>query len=701
MDRLRRHRLLILSLICTFWTGLILLGRQFPEVPFLSSPWRGEQAFEDLLRREGRKTPTRPDLVFLGLDERSLVPPPFSPAELENNRAFQLITQHPPPWSREVWAILLDRVCGAGARLVIFDMVFDSPKDGDEAFAAALAKYRNRVVLGANIDTFHDNQIVWPNSILIPPPAEADQRVGYANFWRDPIDNKMRATSFSTSDRQLAGLTSFPGDQVYHSMVARGLEQLGRGADVPRDQRGHLLRFSTANAYPPRTLYEVFDPKFWRANFGNGAFFKDKVIVVGAAAQSMHDFVSTPLDTDTPGPALHLQVMAAALGHEFLHPTPPLWMFALVGAGGVCAWLLVAFVRRPLLCLFGLIAAAGGYLIVARLAYDHLGFLLLSVPPLSAFLLSGALSLGFEYVLESIEKLRTRRTLERYVSKNLVKEILDNPNSFYAKLKGVRIPATVLFSDIIGFTTLTEHADPEALVRQLNEYLSRMTAAVFEHGGTLDKFVGDAVMAVWGNVSSRGPAEDARMAARSALAMRRELRKLNLAWHAQGIAPFAIGIGINQGDVLGGNIGSQEKADPTVIGDAVNLASRLEGLTRTYGVDIILGPTATEFAREEFLVRSIDRVQVKGKSEPVEISWLVAARSDPIDPEFVRHLETYEEGFRKFRHRDFHAAKILLSRFLGFYPNDHLAKLYLQRVLKFEAAPPDTAWDAVEVFEKK
>ena len=211
--------------------------------------------------------------------------------------------------------------------------------------------------------------------------------------------------------------------------------------------------------------------------------------------------------------------------------------------------------------------------------------------------------------------MRTRRTLERYVSKNLVKEILDNPGGYYSSLRGVRVPATILFSDVVGFTALTENSDPEGLVRQLNEYLSRMTAAVFDHGGTLDKFVGDAVMAVWGNVRSRGPAEDAKSAARAALAMRRELWTLNQRWFADGIVPFAIGIGINQGDVVVGNIGSQEKADPTVIGDAVNLASRLEGLTRTYGVDILLGPSATELVRDEFYVRSVARVQVKGKSE--------------------------------------------------------------------------------------
>ena len=191
------------------------------------------------------------------------------------------------------------------------------------------------------------------------------------------------------------------------------------------------------------------------------------------------------------------------------------------------------------------------------------------------------------------------------------------------------------------------------------------------------------------------------MAARAALTMRRELRALNERWFAQGIAPFAIGIGINQGDVLGGNIGSQEKADPTVIGDTVNLASRLEGLTRTYGVDIILGPTATEMVRDEFHVRSIARVQVKGKLEPVEIATLIAARSAGIDPEFLRHLETYEEAFQKFRQREFRQTKILLSRFLEFYPNDFLAKMYLERVLEYEQTPPDEEWNAVEVFKKK
>ena len=204
-----------------------------------------------------------------------------------------------------------------------------------------------------------------------------------------------------------------------------------------------------------------------------------------------------------------------------------------------------------------------------------------------------------------------------------------------------------------------------------------------------------------GNVSSRGVAEDAKSCARAALAMRRDLQTLNAKWKAEGIAPFAIGIGINQGDVLGGNIGSQEKADPTVIGDAVNLASRLEALTRTYPVDILVGASASELIRDEFHLRSVALVQVKGKTKPVEIFALIGAKNDPGDPEFLQRLETYEAGFRKFRERDFTQAKALFSQFLEFYPDDALAQMYLERALEYEGQPPDGAWNAVEVFKKK
>ena len=697
-----RARLLVLTLICLFCTGLILVGHFFPTAPFISVPWRGEQSFEDLLRKEGRKTSPPRDFVFLGIDQSTLQLPPFTAEELAGNRALQLLSERPYPWSREVWALLLDKLFAAGARVVMFDLLFNPPNDGDPAFHAALDRYRDKVVVSANFD-FGENgvQMITPNNVLIPPPQSHDDRVGYVNFWPDPIDGKTRAVRFTLTNRQLVGSPPAPGDEIYESFSARALEKAGHANDVPHDFLGHIIRFAETDAFEPRPLYEVFDPKLWHANYGDGAFFKDKIVVVGPSAQVLHDVVDTPMSPTTLGPTMHLQAMAAALGHEFLQPTPPKIGLLLVCAAGLVAWLLVAFVRKPLVCLGGLVAITAGYLGMSRLLYDKTGLLLLTVPVLSTLVLSGSFSLGFEYFLERLEKLRTRRTLERYVSKNLVKEILENPDSYYSSLRGVRVPVTILFSDLIGFTTLTEKADPEALVAQLNEYLSRMTTEIFSNGGTLDKFIGDAIMAVWGNVRSHGTAQDAKSCARAALGMRRQLSQLNQTWREQGRMGLGMGIGVNHGEVIVGNIGSQERMDPTVIGDAVNLASRLEGLTRVYGVDMLIGASAAELVRDEVYLRSVARVQVKGKTKPVDVFTFVAARGEETDPEFLKWLETYEEALEKFRTRDFTDAKILFSCFLEFYPDDLLAKMYLQRALEYEQAPPDEAWEAVEVFQKK
>src|SRR6266480_255741 len=702
MHWLGRNRFLVLGFICFFWSAVIVLGHFFSGVPFISAPWRGEQSFEDLLRREGRKTPAPSDFVFLGIDQSTLQLPPLTPEEIASNRAFQLMTEKPFPWSREVWALLLDRLFGAGARLVVFDLLFNPPNDGDPAFHAALDRYHDKVVLGANFDM--ENGVVQattPNSALIPPPQLLDDRVGFVNFWPDVIDGKVRAVSYRVTNLELAGLPPHPGAEVYESLSARALTKIGHGNDVPRDFHGYMIRFTASDAFEPHRLYEVFDPKLWQANYANGAFFKDKIVMVGPSAQVLHDVVDTPISPTTLGPELHLQAMAAALAHEFLRPTPRKVGLTLVAAAGLIACSLVALVRKPLICLGALVAITAAYLGMARLLYDKTGLLLLTVPVLTALVLSGSFSLGFEYILERLEKLRTRRTLERYVSKNLVREILDNPDSYYSSLKGVRVPVTILFSDLIGFTTLSEKADPEALVTQLNEHLSRMTSVIFSNGGTLDKFIGDAIMAVWGNVRSLGMAQDAKNCAHAALGMRRELRKLNEKWRGEGRMGLGMAIGINQGEVIVGNIGSQERMDPTVIGDAVNLASRLEALTRVYGIDILVGTSAAELVRDEVYLRSVARVQVKGKIKPVDVFTFVGSHDEKLDPEFLKWLETYEEGLEKFRVRDFTEAKILFSRFLEFYPDDRLAKMYLERALEYEQAPPDEAWEAVEVFEKK
>ena len=703
MNWVARHRRFALAVICFFWTGMVLLTLAFPEVPFFSSVARSEQSFGDMLRREGRKTATRPDMLFLGIDEATLNYVPFNPDEIATNRAFQLMTERPFPWSREIWALLLDQLFNAGARLVMFDFMFGKPGPGDAEFRAALERYRDKVILVANYDAA-SQVFVWPHAGLIPD-AERDDRAGFAVFFPDTLDGRVRSARYLISDRQLIGFPPNPDQQIFASLSARALEKLGRADAIPRELKPKLLRFSSYAAYRPAvSLAELFDPAIWNANYKGGAAFKDKIIIIGAASQIAHDFVDTPADPNLPGPVLHLHAIAAALDGEFLSITPVWLRYVLASAAGLLAWILIAFLRRPVLSVIAMGAMVVAYLFIARLLYDRTGFLLMTLPVVGGFLLSGSFSLGLDYVLERIEKMRTRRTLERYVSKNLVKEILENPSGYYNTLKGARRPVTVLFSDLVGFTNLSERSDPEQLVSHLNELLSAMVKVVFEHNGTLDKFIGDAIMAVWGNVRSAGPAEDAKAAARTALGMRRSLKELNDRWRIEGRMGLGMGMGINHGEAVVGNIGSyapHERLDPTVIGDAVNLASRLEALTRTYGVDILVGEAAVELIKDDFHLRSVARVQVKGKTVPVSVSSLLCAKGDEYDPEFLKWLESYEEGLVRFRKRDFTQAKILFQRFLEFYPNDYLAKMYLDRALEYEQQPPGEAWNAAEVFTKK
>ncbi|MBA2269787.1 MAG: CHASE2 domain-containing protein [Chthoniobacterales bacterium] len=304
-----------------------------PGVPFLFAPWSGEQAFHDLLRSEGRATTPREDFVFIGIDQQSLQLDAIGAEEIGSHRALQLMTERTYPWSREMWALLLDQLFGAGARVVVFDLVFNPPNDGDPAFRAALERYRDRVVIGSNFDRAQGSQHVVPNATLIPPPQAVDDRVGYVNFWPDATDGRLREIRFTISERQLANLEPFPGEEIFHSLSARALAKFS-DADVPPDQRAYPFRFGPAGAYQPRSLYEVFLPATWRANYNDGAFFKDKLVIVGASAQIFQDKVDTPLGPGTPGPAVHLHAMAAAMAREFLAYTSPPLAYALVAGAG-------------------------------------------------------------------------------------------------------------------------------------------------------------------------------------------------------------------------------------------------------------------------------------------------------------------------------------------------------------------------------
>ncbi len=290
----------LLATICLSCTALVMSLRFVPAVPVLSHVWGNEQALEDWLRRTGRRTLTHSEFVFVAISTKSLAGP--ESAKAGKDRMLQLMAEHPFPWSREVWARLLDRLFESGARLVIFDLLFNPPNEGDQIFRAALDRYRDRVVIGANFDLENGNELVSPNADLIPPPAQYDDRVGFVNYWPDEQDGKLRAARFFTSERQLAGQKPSPTDRLCASLVARAMEKLGRSNEVPHDLQDHFIRFSETDAYQPHPVWEIADPDMWHSKYSDGEFFEDKIVVVGGSAPKLLDVFDNPISPEIKAP---------------------------------------------------------------------------------------------------------------------------------------------------------------------------------------------------------------------------------------------------------------------------------------------------------------------------------------------------------------------------------------------------------------
>jgi CHASE2 domain-containing sensor protein len=304
---------------------------------------------------------------------------------------LQLMAEHPFPWSREVWARLLDRLFESGARLVIFDLLFNPQNEGDQVFRAALDRYRDRVVIGENFDLEKGNELVLPNADLIPPPTQYDDRVGYLNYWVDEHDGKLRSVRFFTSDRQLAGQKPSQEERQYVSVVARAMEKLGRSNEVPHDFQDHLIRLSATDAYQPYPIWEIADPDMWHSKYSDGEFFEGKIVIVGASALVLRDVFDNPISPEIKGSVMHLNVLAATMDHEFLRRLPIALDLVIVSVFGLLAWLLLGRIGRWLICLLSFLALSVAYLLLAFLLYNLLGIFLPIFPPLLTLLACGFL----------------------------------------------------------------------------------------------------------------------------------------------------------------------------------------------------------------------------------------------------------------------------------------------------------------------
>jgi adenylate cyclase len=395
-----------------------------------------------------------------------------------------------------------------------------------------------------------------------------------------------------------------------------------------------------------------------------------------------YDKVSTALDPAADGIELHATVAENVLSGRLMRLAGPLATF--VAALLLCAIVIGAQLRRirrrawvpPLVAL----AAIVGYVVIAQLAFGRGTILTVGAPIAAAATVLVAASIG-GLATEGREKAHLRAMFSRYVSRTVVDRILADPAR--AKLGGERKELTVLFSDIRGFSAFAEGMGPEALASFLGEYLTPMTDLVLESGGTLDKYIGDAVMALW--AAPVDLPDHAARACEVALRMQEELVGLNRRWKIAGKPEIAIGIGINTGAMAVGNMGTAARFDYTVLGDQVNLGSRLEALTKEYGVDILVGEGTRAAAGDGFVFREIDMVRVKGRAGAAPVYELVGrAGTARVDARFGDALAAY-------RKRDFAAARTAFAALA----DDPAAETMAARCAILAAAPPPDDWDGV------
>ncbi len=424
---------------------------------------------------------------------------------------------------------------------------------------------------------------------------------------------------------------------------------------------------------------------------------KGKIAMVGTTAPGLQDLRSTPVDSVYPGVEIHANMLAGVLAHE-IKQKPAYILGAevlLLLVGGVA----LSFFIPMLSALWATVAAAVGAVLIIGF-----NFMIWSradmVLPLAASILMTAfvytMNMAYGYFVESRAKRQFTELFGQYVPPELVDKMASDPEKYTMEPKAAEL--TILFSDVRGFTSISEALKPEELREYINDYLTDMSRIIrSKYNGTLDKYIGDAIMAFWG-----APVEDPQHARNGLLAgleMQKECVVLNAKFAARGWPTLKIGVGINSGNVRVGDMGSQVRRAYTVMGDAVNVASRLEGRTKYYGVGILVGES-TRKAVKDVVFREVDRIKVKGKDEAITIYEPVALESE-VDKKMQEELKLWNQILRAYRAQQWDQAEVNLLNLQRMYPGRGLYALYADRVAAFRRAPPPEGWDGVTAFDEK
>jgi adenylate cyclase len=635
------------------------------------------------------------------------------------------------PWPRQLYAPIVDFCRRGGARAVIFDVLYTEESvygQADDQNLAQAIKDFGRVFLpffltrretGKNpeLEKLLDQARVHfsgsPPSHLtvyqgVTPPigvlSQAAAGLGNVESTPDRDGVYRRVPLLSACQGRLLPILSFgaysrleaPGEWRYE-----GRELRQGHLRLPVDDHGRLLlkfrgpsrshrHLSAANVIQSEVRLKHGHPPIYSPED-----LKGKWVLVGFTAPGLMDLKPTPLAPVYPGVEIHATLLDNLLKGDFLRPVPAIMvrLAALVWAGAATLAVLLVF---RLWVILGTLVFLGGGLTLASLGLFCWSWWADPVLPAVSLGLAFALAAAYSYATEGRQKQVIRRLFAQYMSEKVIAHLLAHPELL--KLGGERRRVTLYFSDLAGFTSLSERLNPEEVVGLLNDYLSRMTDLILEEEGTVDKFEGDAIMAFWG---APLPQEDqALRACRTALRQQAALAELNRQFSQRGLPPLNMRIGIHTGEAVVGNLGSQSRFDYTVIGDTVNLASRLEGLNKFYGTQIIASEVTREECQDAVEFQELDLVAVKGREMPVRVYQVLALKGE-LTPEAARARDRFAEGLRHYREQRFSEAASQFRQILQDFPENGPALAYLERCRAFLARPPAPDWDGVFRPDKK
>ncbi|OPZ69856.1 MAG: Adenylate cyclase 1 [bacterium ADurb.Bin478] len=628
------------------------------------------------------------------------------------------------PYPRSYFARMVDHLSQAGARLIVFDIEFTEPSREqpaeDDSLARSVARAQNvilagKVVLDANKRSLNNHYLLKP----IPPLLETGAPFALVNVIEDGDGFIRRYMLY----QQVGAALYFPlavqaflalaPPETGRTVAISGNHVLLAGQRVPTTSGNAMyINFAgPAASFRTYSLASILDDENFDLageedtdifdQYRQWQTFRDKIVLVGASAEELQDNKYTPFfeyngqRLKMPGVEMHANALSTLRSGRFLRDLPG-WMqvVLLLTASLLSAWLALSL--KPFRALPAVVLLIAGFLGLVYGLFVHARWVTDIVAPILSIAFTYVAGLTYQTVVEQKEKNRIRKTFQQYVAPTVVEKMLSTGE--LPSYGGERKELTVLFSDIRKFTKFSESHEPEVVVSRLQEYLSEMVDVVFRYNGTLDKFVGDELMAVYG-APFHFP-DHAERACRTALEMVETLRQIQKRWSQDYNEYFNIGIGINTGKVIVGNLGSKQLFDYTVIGDEVNIGARLEGANKLYETTILISENTYSHVRDTARVRELDLVRLVGRRHPIRIYELRGMAPLP-DIEQDLLIDVFAQGLNAYRRRCWADALYSFRRILRYFPTDGPSRIYTQRCLDQLEHPAPDDWNGVYDMEHK